>query len=228
MPKFSSLPRVTGASEKPTKILLPGIEGEIAVVLTTVSAIDEASAIGFALADARAKGSHEPADGDPLYDAAYWAAIVAKGLGDADAAPSGDKRQPFFDGGPEQVRTLPTETIAYLFQLQQHWQEEASPTFKAKTAEELVRAVRRIHEKNGEVFFSRCSPSMQMRCALFMAGLLATSPDSKLPSGSPSSASTTTASKPPQPLPPSLPRSARKPAKTTRRGSASKTDSQDR
>ncbi len=132
-----------------------------------------------------------PSPGNALYDVAFWGAVVALAYLDADSPPGG--RETFFKDA-HQALSLGTDSVAYLFQEQQSWQEEVSPTFKARTWPELIAAMRKLQEADGEVFFSRCSPYMQSKLALFMAGLLAKSPEASSLAGSPSARSTETTS----------------------------------
>jgi hypothetical protein len=187
--QFSGLQR-SGSREKPLEIILPGVDKPVQVLVRATGALEDADATRFASDFAKSRGSSDPQPGDPRYDCALWAAVVASAYLDKDS-PVG-QRQAFFKDPNEVLAHLSTDSVAYLFQSQQAWQEEVSPTFKCRTNAELVQAMRLMAEKDGEVFFSRLSPFMQTTLALFMAGLLANSPGAKLPGGSPSDKTTST------------------------------------
>lgn len=183
--KFSSVERAARTRE--LAVILPGVAEPVRVLVRAVSALEEQLAVGFAITEARSKGCLKPEPGEALYDVALWSKVVASAYFDAESADGAA----FFDGGAAQVlEKLPVDSIAYLFQEQQRWQEEVAPSFKTKSGEELVEAVRAIATQAGDVFFSRCSPSTQMLCARFMAGLLVSSLDTSWQSGSPATAST--------------------------------------
>lgn len=187
--KFAGLTR--SPRTRQLDIVLPGVDEPVPVLVRALSALEEQQAVGFALTDAKAKGAVKAEAGEPLYDVAFWAKAVATAYVDSESADGA----PFFDGGVTQVLDkLPVDSIAYLFQEQQRWQEEVSPSFKTKSGDELVEAVRAIASQAGDVFFSRCSPSTQMLSARFMAGLLVSSPDTSWQSGSRATATTTPSS----------------------------------
>jgi hypothetical protein len=190
--RFSTLPRPgLGAQELRRPIRLPGVETDVEVIIRPISALERMDAMRFAIDRARAKGATDPKAGQDLYDEAFFAAVIAASILDAESPSTA--RQPFFDGGPEAVlKGLTPETTSYLFQIQQAHQEACAPTYAAPSVEALTAAIRRTAEKDGALFFSGCSPSTQVILATFMAGLLASSPSTKWPGGSPSSSSTAT------------------------------------
>jgi hypothetical protein len=193
VPAFSSLTRATRTRR--IEIRLPGVEQPVPVDVRAVSALEEQQAASFALGEARSKGA-KPEPGDAIYDTALWARIVSFAYLDID----GQNGAPFFDAGPAQVLTLPVDSIVTLFSEQQRWQEEVSPSFKARSAADLVQIVKNIAADSGEVFFSHLSPSMQTASARFMAALLLSSPDSSWQHGLPATDSTTSSSpEPPKP-----------------------------
>lgn len=179
--KYAELPRATGRAErpKPTPILLPGVDQPIPVVIWPTSAVEDQEARKHAIKRARECGA-ETTRGDLVYDTAEWAYVIHCTYRDADSA----ERAPFFDSLDE-VQRLGSETLAYLFQLQQVWQEEASPTYKAPDTATLVDLIDKGNSDAGDVFFSQLSASLQLRSWRFMAGLLASSRAARSPTGSP-------------------------------------------
>lgn len=191
MATFEGLSRKT--RERTIDVRLPGVDEDWRVVVRATSAIEDAAAIAFAIGEAKKAGA-KPEAGDPVYDPALWAFVVATAYLDVDSPE--DKRGTAFPGGaPKVLDKLSTESIAYLFQEQQRWQEEVSPSYKARSSDELVEICKRIALEGGDFFFGRLSPSTQVASARFMAGLLATSLVTTWPSGSPTAASTASSSR---------------------------------
>lgn len=184
--------------ERPLKVRLPGTSKDWSVLVRATSAFEDSDAVGFAIAAAKKAGA-EPKRGDPVYDIHWWAHIVGTAYLDVDSSPG--SRRPAFPGGAAQVlKKLSTESIAYLFQEQMRWQEEVSPSFKARSIEELVDIVEKVAMDGGDFFFAALSPSTQCHSARFMAALLVSSPDTTWRNGSPSGASTaSSSSSPPKP-----------------------------
>lgn len=168
-------------------LLLPGYKEPRPALVRAVSAFEELEAARTAHEEARKRGMGTPEAGDERFDVPRWAAIVAKAFLDADSPIEG--REPYFETVAE-VLDLPLDSISYLFQVQQAWQEEVSPSYKARSIPELIEAVKKVAETDGEVFFSRCSPLMQLHLSRFMASRLVSSPSMTSPSTSPSSGST--------------------------------------
>jgi hypothetical protein len=189
--RFSSVKR-DRAGEKSLEVLLPGVDKAVPVIVRALSAMEEGASKSGAITRATKLGSKSPAPGDPLYDAAWWANVVAVAYLDVESPP--EARATFFKDSDEVLRGLPTDALAYLFQEQQVWQEVVSPTYKTQTGAQLVEAIRKVAGEDGEGFFARCSPATQIALARFMAALLETVRNTSSPSGSPSTASTGTSS----------------------------------
>jgi hypothetical protein len=196
--------RSIGRPEKPVEILLAGRKDPTPVILQPSSAIEDADAVGHAIKAAKAQGA-EPRPGSQVYDTARWAFLVAKTYLDADSPPGA--REHFFETVGE-AESIGTESIAYLFQLQQVWQEEAFPGYLKMSPAALVAAYDALAEETGDVFFSRLSAAMQVCCATSMAVLLRSSRRLRSPTGGPDTSGTTERSPRPEP-PPKPPSRAR-------------------
>lgn len=199
--KYSEIPRAAGRAErpKPTPILLPGLTEPVPVVIWPTSAVEDQEACKYAIKRARECGA-ETARGNLVYDTAEWAYVIHCTYRDADSpAP---ERAPFF-ASLDEVQRLPGDTLGYLFQLQQVWQEESAPTYQAPNAATLIDLIDKANGEAGDVFFSQLSASLQLRSWRFMAGLLASSRAARSPTGSqatsPTSASTPAPAPPPRP-----------------------------
>jgi len=177
----------SAAREKPLTIALPDREDKVLVRPT--GALEDIESRKFAMAQVKAAGAPDARDGDAIYDASFWAHVVATAFLDVDSSASG--RVKYFTDAAEVLRELPTESIAYLFQSQQQWQEEASPNYKALSPGQLVGMIEKLAKADGDVFFSRCSPSTQSSLARFMAVLLESLPDTSWRNGSRSTDSPT-------------------------------------
>jgi hypothetical protein len=185
--KFSLLGLGT-AAEHDISIPLVGGDGNpvtIACKVRPLTGAEEANAIEFATDYAKKRGVDEAhaREGTALWDLGYMVKVLHLACLDGESMP----RQPFFDGGPEQIlAVLPRETIALLFELQQHWQDEVSPSQKRMPAHEMLAKVREWAEADDERPFVRLSPGLRWICARSMARLLVT----LLEGSSPSSSST--------------------------------------
>ena len=183
--KFSDL-KLGKRNERTVELpLLAGEEGaETAVKVVVVPADgDESGDIAsFALEYARSKGAKDPKDGDPLYD--LGALIRTLALTVLDAESTTKPRAKFFDGGNADVQTLPRETMVYLFERQQTWQSEVSPTCKDMGPAEFMSAVIALAKAEDDGFFVGLLPGTRWKLAHFMALLLVPLLEGKSPPSS--------------------------------------------
>ena len=70
---------------------------------------------------------------------------------------------------------LGRETIAYLHEAQQHWQDLCSPSIRKVSAEQLIDIFVKIAESDSELPFVRLSPGLRWICMRTMARLLLSS-----------------------------------------------------
>lgn len=194
--KFSLVKHGTRA-EKPASFKF--YENDVAILLRPLSLAEEIDTAAAAIAMATAKKS-EPKPGNAIYDAALMAATLHVCCIDPDSSP--EARTSVFDGGVDQVlKELDGDTTALLYEQQQIWQEECSPTLHKVSLGELFNITKKLAEdEHDPLAFLRLSPRMRVTLARFMAALLRTSQVLNTEPGS-SSASTRASDEKPQPEP---------------------------
>lgn len=159
--------------EKPIAIeIAKGVT--IKALLRPLSAAEEVDVIADATAYAKAKKVPEPRDGQSIYDAGVWAYTVARAYLDPDSP--AEARQPLFEGGALDLLDLHADALALLYEHQQYVQEEASPSVKSKSFQELLAIANEIAAAEGDDYlpFARLSPRTQWNLARFMAVQLVT------------------------------------------------------
>lgn len=184
--KFSQL-ALGKAAENPFSFPMLGEAGtpiEVACLVRPLDGTEEAVAIEFADGYAAARGVKEAREGNALWDLGYMVKVIAIGCLDPDSPEKA--REPLFDRGTEQVLSLPRETIAFIFEGQQLWQDRVSPTQKKIAGFELIAKVREIAEAENELPFLRLSPALRWTCMRSMASLLLNAPEDKSQDSSPS------------------------------------------
>jgi hypothetical protein len=170
--KFSQLGQGK-AAERPTEFPLIDAEGNAVVaqcLLRPIDGSEETAAIVFAAEYAKTHGADDAREGHPLWDLGYMVKAIAIACVDQESPER--KREPFFDGGTDQVLKLPRETIAFIFEAQQTWQDLTSPTQKKMAGHELLDKVREIAEAESDLPFLRLSPALRWICMRSMACLL--------------------------------------------------------
>lgn len=187
--RFSDVVRGT-AAECPAHYLLDGKKIEVA--LRPLDALEEMDVVGSAIKHCKARGA-EPVAGNPIYETGIMLATLAVATLDPDSDPKA--RQPHFDGGETQVAKLDTDTIATLYEQQMQWQEDTSPSLKAKSVGELFDIARKLVEQDDPLVYARLSPRTRWDLQRTTAVLLLESHVLK-PSSTSSSASAGTRSKP--------------------------------
>lgn len=129
---------------------------------------------------AKAKGSTHPTDGDVLYDTARMAFTLAISAVDVD-----DEANLFFDTGiDEMIVQVGVQTLVFLYQHQELWQDQCSPFAHKLTTDELAAKVREVAGPDGDMHFIHMPPSMRVSFARSMAAQLLTLLTSKSPSSS--------------------------------------------
>lgn len=176
--RFSSL--VKGKRAERAATIRVGV-ADVPLRLRPLSAIEETDVIAAAIAHAKAKGA-EPTAGHPIYEAAIMANTLAVACIDPDSDDGA-----FFDGGAAQVLSeLDTDTIAQLYEQQQIWQEECSPSVRAKSFEELFGLAKKLSETDDPLAYVRLSPRTRWILQRTTGALLPTSPEPKPQPSSPS------------------------------------------
>lgn len=128
-------------------------------------------AIGKAKEWARKHHSTDPREGDPAYDLAYKAAVVAMGV--VEPVTDGTKPKPLYSGGFDQViNELDDDQISYLYAIWEQHRELFSPLKINLHPAEFIEGVRIMaggDEAAALVFFSRLPPGMQVRFTRLLA-----------------------------------------------------------
>lgn len=160
------------AAEHPVEF--PVIDGEGNTVTAKCLAVplsgtEYARALHFATEYCKKNGMPDASEGHSLWDVAYMAKACHLACLDPDSPPKA--RTPYF-ASPEEILALPQPTLAYIFELQQHWQDECSPMQKRLPANELLEKVRELAEAEDERPFLRLSPALRWICMRYTASLL--------------------------------------------------------
>ncbi|WP_394849701.1 hypothetical protein LZC95_19890 [Pendulispora brunnea] len=138
-------------------------------IVVPLSAAEDSEVLAFAAEYARSNKA-EPKEGDPLYDLGIMAKTIALAVRDIDSPP--EARTPFFDGGTDQIfELLPRETIVYLFELCQIWQDACSPSVRRLSVEQLVGHITELAEAEDDGPFVRLSPATRSICMRILARL---------------------------------------------------------
>jgi hypothetical protein len=156
--------------------------------LVVLTGNQEADALSRARAYAKGKGVDAPKDGEPEYDLGLMVHTLL--LACVDHSSPEDAPAPFFISADEILENLDRERIAYLYTLQQLWQDSLSPAPSKHVTEEQVWGIV-IEAADAEDplrFFEKLPPVTVARCLLFTAKLLR---NALLPKLQPSSSSDT-------------------------------------
>jgi len=189
--KFSQISKGTRAEQQVTLPPPDGTEAPIPSLVRALNGTEEGAALEHARAYAKARGVAEPRPGEPLYDLALMVETVAVAYLDPESPAAA--REPLFDGGPDQLRQhYGREAITYLYEIQQAWQDEVSPSLKKLDAKGYVEALFKLggpDEEDARVFFIRSLPGLRWSLARTMALQLVTSLSDSSPSGTTSESS---------------------------------------
>jgi len=162
-------------AERPIELPRPGRDPFLTIA-RPISGTQESLVLEAARAYAKAKGVELPREGEPLYDLAVMAHTIAIACVDPDSDPK--DREPSFDGGAQQILdNLGPEEIAYLYERQQLWQDELSPTVSRMSTTELMGVALKLTEAKDDAPFSRLRPVLRLILLRTMAGLLFSSPE---------------------------------------------------
>lgn len=182
--KFSSLLLGKKAERAIDFPLVTGDELQtVPSVLVPLTGTEESEVLAYALRFAKEKGAENPKEGEPLYDLAVMVGTIERGCLDPDSPK--EARGSVFDGGAAQILdNLPRETIAFLYERQQQWQDECSPSVRKVTADQLVAEVIKLAEAEDDLPFVRLSPGLRWILARSMARQLLSSLGDNSPPGS--------------------------------------------
>jgi hypothetical protein len=131
------------------------------------------------------RGVADPKPDDELYEFGKAVHTCLVGVVDPDAPP--ERAEPFFDGGLQQLLSLPglgRDEILMLAELQEQWQSEVSPGVKDIAPEAFEQALEQLAGPAGGTFFFSLRPGTRLSFTRTMAGLLLLSLRGRSPSGS--------------------------------------------
>ncbi len=196
--KFSETKKGTRA-ERP--IDLPRGDGEaFKMLVRPLNAQEEKQVLETARALAIKQGVADPKEGDALYDFELMIQTILLGCLDPDSP--ADAREQSFDLGAVQVnKELNREEIAFLYERQQLWQDECSPSISKMSADDLLLHAMKIAEAEDDLPFVQLRPNLRLILLRTLANLLLTSHEVRLQSGSPTDKTTTDAKPPPSSTP---------------------------
>jgi len=130
-------------ARKTVSVTFVGDASPTEVDVAVLDSAQEAEALAGALAFAKARGSTDARDGDPLYDLGLWVHTCLLACMDPES-PAGAP-VPFFSNIEEMLRSkrVTPEHFAYLYEMQEEWQEEHAPYVRQLSdGEVMTRAVR--------------------------------------------------------------------------------------
>lgn len=168
--RFSNVLKGTRAERS---LEIPGFEtdGKPFVVLARpLTGLEYESACASARVRAVEKGVENPVIGDPIYDLALMAHILAVGCVDPDSPP--DARTPSFDSAAQILERMNPETIVFVHQNHEVWQDECSPSVHKIEDNEMYNKVSEVAGADGRATFMRFSPSTRVTFSLSMARTL--------------------------------------------------------
>jgi hypothetical protein len=173
-------PAPSVAPEPPTLVDLIVLTGE-----------EEAEVCAKARAFAIARGVSDPKQGEPLYDLGAMVYTLLLSVIDHDSPEGGDVR--FFESAEQILKHLDRERIAFLFTLQEVWQDECAPLRKDFSESSLYHWVFELADsEDPQVPFGRLRPSTLWIYMRTLARLLISSPELRSQLGPSSSVSSTT------------------------------------
>lgn len=171
----------------------PEAQEDLVVDLVVLSAEEEAKALGEAIRFAKKNGDDDPKPNTPLYDLGLMIATLLVSCLDSESPE--EKPVPFFANSDEIMANLDRERIAYLYALQQVWQDELSPARKRMSEDEMLTFVLEAAGTEDPLsFFEKLPPGTLARCLVFSGRLLLTLRQHRLPASSSSTPTGTSGS----------------------------------
>lgn len=160
------------------------------VLLVPLTGLEWEAACADALARAKEKGIEKPGIGDPVYELALQAFVLAAGCKDPDSPT--EARLPAFESGLEILEFMHPETIVYLHERHEVHQDSVSPYTHRVKGEDFMKTLREVAGPSGQAAFMGLSLSMRLNWALSTSKQLLSLLEGK---SSPSSLSSETATK---------------------------------
>lgn len=195
--KFSTVTKGTRA-EKAIELPPPdGSEKGVPTMLRALNGVEEGVALKETREYCKAQGIAEPKTGEPIYDLALMVETIRLACLDPES-PLG-AREPLFDQGADQIRgAYGREAIAYIYELQQDWQDEVSPSIKKLDVKAYIDTLFKMggpDEEEARTFFIQSVPGLRWSLTRTMAVQLVSLLSAKSESGSNSEPATATSKK---------------------------------
>lgn len=155
----------------------------VEVGLRVLTGEETAEVLQKAAEFARARGSTDPKQGDPLYDFGVMVHTVAIAAVDPDSDPA--RPTPFVASAEELLASphVGREGIVFLAEAQEAWQDLCSPQLGKFTADDIFAYAERMSADPTPRFFEQLRPGARWIFARSMASLLRISPLFKSLSG---------------------------------------------
>lgn len=170
--KFESVVKGKRAEES---IEVPGFFDEggkpFVVLVVPLTGLEYLSACAFARAHAVENGVPNPGIGDPIYDLALMAHVLFQGCLDPDSPENA--RSMSFSSAVSVLDSMSPETIVYVHERHELWQNECSPNVHSFGGDDaLFAAVSEVAGPTGRATFMRFSPSMRLSFSVSTARTL--------------------------------------------------------
>lgn len=169
--KFSNVLRGKRAERRAT---VPGFfdaEGKpFEVILVPITGLEYEAACTAARTRAIEKGVTDPRLGDPIYDLALQAFVLASGCLDVDSPE--EARSPAFSSGTEILTHMNPETIVYMHEVHEVWQDDVSPYTHKLSGDDFMKRLREVAGPEGPATFMGFSQSTRLNFTLSTARLL--------------------------------------------------------
>lgn len=194
---MSKLKQILLGTAARTSISLPLGGQAIPVDVRPITAAEEVAALAQARSLAIKQGVEDPREGNSIYDLLVMASVVLIGCVDHDSPQ--DKPEPFCES-IEQVLSLGRDSVVYLYEAQEAWQEKTSPRRRKLSPEEYLALVVQLAASDEEDDaldpFARWPRATLVSCMRTMASQLLSSPGPRSqPTSSPAASGETALSR---------------------------------
>ena len=152
--KFSQA-ELGNRAERAIEFTIKGVP--VSFAIRPLTGAEEGLALSRATEYAKSKNATKAEPGNPIFDLGLMVNALALACVDVDSPP--EARTLYFDGGAEQIfANLDTEEIAFLHARYELWQEECSPSKKARSGAELIALLVKIVEAEDDLPFVQARP----------------------------------------------------------------------
>lgn len=183
MARFAQIQRGTRA-RRPVEISMGAGEAPLRCEVRALSAVEDAEVLEMAAAFAEKRGVKGQLDGNPIYDLGRAVHTLLHACVDQESPADAPVR--YFASADEILGGLDRERIAFLYELQQAFQDECAPMPAELPPEEYLNLIFQAEgvPPGGVLPFERLRPATRRNCERFMVGLSLTSLKLSLLTGS--------------------------------------------